>query len=249
MSNNTQADEPRALVIGDVHGHYDRLLNLLRQEGVLVGDYERSDMECEVIQLGDLGHFGNGSNQGDLACYQMVEAGLIDVLLWGNHDRAIVDQLHEFGGYSKPAPTIKHMIRALEVDGRMKMAHAIHDYLLTHAGLHPSFADLDFPEGLDPKDVYDVADFLNQKTMNGQLEPYINNVSRARGGGAFFGGVLWRDAHDEPIYDLPQIFGHTSREDVREFNGSYCIDTSKHGKVTGVWLPDLEFVSATDEAE
>ena len=247
MANNTQIEEPRTLVFGDVHGHKDRLINLLKQEGVMTEGGERSEMECEVISLGDLGDFGRRSAANDLYCYELVKDGLIDLVLWGNHDRAVMDNLHEFGGYRKPAPTIRHLMKSLEVNGKMKFAHAIHGYLLTHAGLHAEFDDIPKPNGLDATDVYDVADYLNQKSQNGIIDACLNNVGHCRGGNARYGGILWRD-FNEPLYGkVPQIFGHSSNETVQEVSkGSYDLDTSKHGKVSGVWLPDLTFVEATD---
>jgi hypothetical protein len=251
MSNNTQPVEPRALVLGDVHGHKDRLFNLLKQEGVITDDLERTEMECEVIQLGDLGDFGRNSAANDLACYEAVKYNLIDIVLWGNHDRAVVDNLHEFGGYRKPAPTILHLMKSLEVSGRQKFAHTIHGYLITHAGLHAEFDEIPLPSGLDKDDPYEIADYLNQKTPNQYLEACLNNVGPCRGGMARHGGILWRD-YEEPLYErVSQIFGHSSRQEAQEIlfkDGlrAYDIDTSKHGKATGVWLPELKFVTADD---
>jgi hypothetical protein len=126
-------------VIGDVHGHLDRLEALLKQEAFLVWceecqgggqlvdghhpadndfgwDYDYKDCdkcgglgwsrerkEVTIVQLGDLGHFGaDASPTGDTLCYKYVtDNRWADIVLWGNHDRALVDSQHIFNGYLK----------------------------------------------------------------------------------------------------------------------------------------------------
>jgi hypothetical protein len=54
--------EKPTLVIGDVHGHLDRLTALLEQEEVIARNdsdgYDRVNHDVRVVQVGDLGHFG-----------------------------------------------------------------------------------------------------------------------------------------------------------------------------------------------
>jgi hypothetical protein len=91
---------PPTLVIGDVHGHDDRLEALLLQEGLIDSDGRRLRTNCRIIQLGDLGHYGwNGDEDGDRRCWAYARRW-INVVLWGNHDRATVDAGHAFSGYS-----------------------------------------------------------------------------------------------------------------------------------------------------
>lgn len=248
--NNTQPIEPRALIIGDVHGRFELLNQLLKEEGIIENG-ERVNKDVEVIQVGDLADFRKSSYRGDALCYKSVRDDWIDVVLWGNHDRAIRDSLHEFGGYHRPGAEIHHIIKALEVDRRMRVAYATHGYLITHAGLHPEWIHAKVPDGLNKEDPYDVADYLNQnpdKYARVDLHEFINNCGRTRGGLAGWGGVLWRDSRDEPLYDrFPQVFGHTSSEIVQQIGSSYCVDTSKHDKVSAIWLPSKKIVSAQND--
>ena len=244
MTSHPAPEEPHALVIGDVHGNYDRLYALLEQEGI-IKDGERVDKDAEVIQLGDLGDFRE-NHRGDRACFHAVRDDWIDIVLWGNHDRAVVDQRHQFNGYKKPPAEFTHIFKMLEINRKLRFAYAIHGHLLTHAGLHDHWKRFDpVPKGFDKDDPYDVADYLNQNPE--RMDGIINACSEGRGGMHHYGGIMWRDK-DEPLYEsFPQIFGHSSSPEVRQQGDSYCIDTSKHSKLAAIWLPELKIVEVDDE--
>src|ERR1035438_3170973 len=80
----------RTLVIGDCHGHLDRLEALLLQEGIIRECADsgpvRYNREVEVVQLGDLGHYGD-TQARDRSIWAHAPSWL-DVILWGNHDRS-----------------------------------------------------------------------------------------------------------------------------------------------------------------
>lgn len=248
MTSHSTPEEPRTLVIGDVHGKYDRLRELLIQEGIINEDGERINTDVEVVQLGDLGDFRKNYT-GDISCYQAVQKGWIDLVLWGNHDRAIKDQGHEFSGYRKPPEEIKHLFKLMEISGKLRFAHAIHGYLVTHAGLHPHFEELKVPKGFDKTNPYDVADWINQCPSRFEnLDRFVNAIPTGRGGMSPYGGVLWRDFSEPLCNAFPQVFGHSSSQCVRlAGNGtSWCVDTSKHGRLGAIWLPDLTIAMVDD---
>jgi hypothetical protein len=244
-------------VIGDVHGHLDRLEALLKQEGLLVWcdtcegggtmDYGMADSageplnewcdDCKglgqkrvrkdviVVQLGDLGHWGqNGSPTGDLLCYKYVtENDWCDVVLWGNHDRAMVDGQHAFTGFIPDYQT-GHYLSRLHNDGRLQIAFEAHGFLLTHAGLASTFKY----QKVDPKyqtDVQAFVDWINDEddkylqgdprsrdmsAMDANAAGIINAIGARRGGSGPTGGILWRDI-EEGLYDgFRQIFGHSA---------------------------------------
>jgi hypothetical protein len=207
--------------------------------------------ERKVIQLGDLGHFGEGTRSRDLMCYNYAVEHL-DLLLWGNHDRAVVDENHHFSGYQEPMPEIIHIMRRLEGEGRLKMAHACHGYLLTHAGLHAAFKHQKVPKGLDPFDAYQVADWINTlvKADDDPNKGIIDAINHRRGGSAQAGGILWRDLQESLYMGFPQIFGHSANKDhlVLTAGEGFCIDiggkSSNPGGdcLAGVWLPERKIV-------
>lgn len=222
------------LVIGDVHGHVDRLRALLTHEGIIDAAGNRIRYDVRVVQLGDLGHFGwTGDAADDLECWRQAPEWL-DVVLWGNHDRAVVDSLHTFGGFVPPASETRRAIDSMMNRGRVLLATAAHGHLLTHAGLHPTFDD-ETPERLDK-----AVDYLNA----GEDLLVVNAISPERGGRHPVGGILWRD-YDEPLSERwPQVFGHSRADTVRRVGMSWCIDIGgrANGRLAGLWLPGPHLV-------
>jgi hypothetical protein len=219
----------RAFVIGDVHGHIDRLRSLTEKAGVVV-DGKKAD-DVFVVQLGDLGHFGADRMDNDHACYEFA-LNHIDVVLWGNHDRAAIDAAHRFVGFVPPHRDTAKIMSQMTRAGRIALwIPNLYGYLLTHAGLHPAFV-------------------LDQPWRNPHNDA-VNTIGKSRGGNEPHGGILWRD-HSEALDETrPQIYGHT-RGDIRMKNGnSYCIDVAgiSDGNLAGIWLPDLTIVAVGEDAE
>lgn len=229
------------LVIGDVHGHADRLQELLEQEGIVEGR-ERTDRDCEVVQLGDLGHFGVDTQARDYEAYVQAQQW-IDVVLWGNHDRGPIDPDHHvFVGMGQPWPETAQIRDRLEREGRLRLAHASHGFLLTHAGLHPTY----LPDG-KRRSAEELAAWLESTYPRIRA---IDGVATKRGGLDPAGGILWRDDREELEASVKQIFGHTSREWIRAYRTdaggpSYCIDigNKNNGKLAGIWLPEERVVT------
>lgn len=242
-------------VIGDVHGHLDRLEALLKQEGLLGRcevcqgggevvdnifgrDYDYEDcINCNgmgqlrlrkdvtVVQLGDLGHFGrDGSPTADTLCYKYVaDNRWADIVLWGNHDRALVDSSHIFTGFLKNYDAL-HYIAKLRDEDRMRLAYSAHGFLITHAGLAAAFKDQKVGAQLKTDPVA-VASWLNHHDDlyltalldvedHGGLDrnalAVTNAIGVRRGGRVNTGGILWRDI-EEKLYDgFRQVFGHSA---------------------------------------
>lgn len=233
----------KSFIIPDVHGHYDRLKTLLVQEGIVDPVTEqRINFDVEVVQLGDLGHFGRGgSPTGDLLCYEKADEWF-DQLLFGNHDYGVVSRL-KFNGYVAPNAYVTQLIEDLRTSGKLKFAHAAHGHLLTHAGLHPVFGSVSLPiEQRIPRSISDdveaIADFINKN-------PHIAEpIGPRRGGRSPYGGILWRDASESLHPRVRQIFGHTRGDRVRRYytkaGSNFCLDVGTHsnGRLTGMWLPE-----------
>lgn len=249
MSTTTTDAPKRTLVIGDCHGHRDRLEALLKQEGILSecpdsGMVRRNYDDVEVVQLGDLGHFGKSQAQ-DRSIW---ESGLkwIDVILWGNHDRAVVDKdSHFFVGYEEPFPDTIELLKKATKSKQLRLAHEAHGFLLTHAGLHSAYKYNKGPQG----DATAIANWLNQlEHEDSRDEDFLavrDAVGSTRGGRSPYGGILWRDC-SESLYDpVRQVFGHSSKDKVRQYQSkgkrdSFCIDVGNqfNGRLAAIWLPD-----------
>jgi hypothetical protein len=267
------------LVIGDCHGHLDRLEALLLQEGLLLNDPDegtvRIDKDAEVVQLGDLGHYGVDTKTRDKRIWQYA-APWLDVILWGNHDHAVIDGRHFFQGYARPGnepdaqPQTEKYIDAEIITGKLRLAHEAHGFLLTHAGLHASFKHNKVPDEFKTDKTALVA-WLNEvdQWSSNEPPPYAleheairDNIATSRGGRATAGGILWRDANESHYHDFRQVFGHSSRDEVRKYQTpdgySYCIDVGNqfNGRLAGMWLPEervvevkLDHDQATRDAE
>lgn len=229
----------RTFIIGDIHGHVQRLAELLDKAKV-------TEEPTDVVLLGDVGHYDADTKEQDLKTWKFVHM-LNDVLhkqgggitvLWGNHDYANVSpNKHAFRGHVQAEPEVMEIIRRMEP----KFAVERHGYLLTHAGLAPRFAP---PEGTAIEMIAEV--------LNGCEDmPVIDDISYRRGGFATQGGILWRD-ESEKLHDVPQVFGH-SRGDIRRYGPgrqSWCIDVAqKEGDdLAGLWLPERRIVAVGENA-
>jgi hypothetical protein len=260
----------RVFAISDVHGHFDRLIALLQQEQIIDEKENRIDDNVTVVQLGDLGHFGMTRGDGkppvpksptaDKLCYEFVERGIIDVTLFGNHDRAVFDSTHIFGGYVPPPTETAKLMQQLWLDGSYCLAYATDKFLLTHAGLHKQFKHNDVPAEwkTDPQALAEAINDWDRRLGiggDGYIPPYkewsqgdkaivamVNAIGGVRGGRSPYGGIVWRDA-SESLYDgFRQVFGHSAKDKVRTYHGaagpSYCIDigTAVNGNVAGMWI-------------
>jgi hypothetical protein len=247
--------ERPAFVIGDLHGHLDRFEALLKQEGLLdrcpdcdgsglvggdsvngwncelcEGDgWCRTDKDADVVLVGDVGHFGrDGSPTGDLLTW-IAAIRWADVILWGNHDRALVDAGHAFGGYMYPGPEVYHWIARARAEGKLKLAHYSYGFVITHAGLPMAFKNQRVPGHLK-EDGEAFVDWINQgehpdflpddRDLGQNIFAVRDAIGARRGGRSNVGGILWRDI-DEGLYDgFRQVFGHSA--DHKEHKVRYC---------------------------
>lgn len=211
--------------------------------------------DCVVVQLGDLGHFGSswenghtvpGSQMGDLMIYEHGSKWL-DLVLWGNHDRAVIDRQHHFGGYIAPTPETFRVMKKLRDEGRQILAYAAHGFLLTHAGLHKQFKYNETPP-TTKTDPVACATYINEN-CDLVTDAIVDAISTTRGGWSPYGGILWRDASESLFSGFRQVFGHSSRPKVRRYQSkdvgeSFCIDIGDkdNGLLAGIWLPSEEIV-------
>lgn len=220
----------------------------------------RINHDVFVIQMGDLGDFRDEPTADMLAWKFGPE--WVDLILWGNHDRAVVDPQIAFGGYQPPLPETEKYMAQAEKDGKLKLAHFEHDFLFTHAGLHRSFKNNIAPEQAK-KDPAVFAKWINAWETRSKSKDAISTenksefrsfqairdaIGRSRYGPAPAGGILWRDA-DETLYPFQQIFSHSRGEKVRTYQSkfcgdSYCLDVGRHdnGRLAGMWLPEKRVV-------
>lgn len=228
----------RTLVIGDLHGHWDRLVALLEQEKIVTVDSDkpkkpiRVDYDTEIVLVGDVGHFGADVDPFDDMDTWRIATIIADTILWGNHDRAIVDRRHAFSGMFVGSYHLDSLFAPALYQGKLKFAHEAFGHLITHAGLHDAVVKF---ETLKPyiSDAATCAAWINGEALSEDIEldqneefrsRFINNIGFRRGGGSQFGGILWRDI-EEKLYDgFPQVFGHSADHKCRKVR--YCYKQS-----------------------
>jgi hypothetical protein len=232
----------KTFVFGDVHGKLDMLLGLLVTAGIMDASGKRIDNSVRVISVGDLGNFSEDSRTEDYACYRFAAEHGIEVL-WGNHDRAVVDPHHKFSGYARPLQLTRDLMTRLD----MRLAAFAEGFLITHAGVHPGYV----PYLPTDRDVVQHMYNVIQKHSDDLTYPLIKDIGTTRGGPDTQGGLLWRDADREKLARFPQVFGHTKGY-VRRFNQgqSICIDAGvRKGNLAGVWLPSMTVVAIGPDSE
>lgn len=251
-------------------GHeVDRGYELIECEGCNgLGVERKLRDQVEVVLVGDIGNWGvDGSPTGDLMTLQ---AAILwaDVILWGNHDRALVEDYHHFRGYMRPTPEAYHLLSMVN----MKLAHAAHGFLITHAGLAYAFKHqklVEDAEYLGRREGFDIhmnpedfAAWINEVAEPGAegtpSQIAVRDAIGAIRGGSGTGGILWRDIN-EKLYDgYRQVFGHSADKKKGMVRGcnksdhtrsldrygeyqSFCVDVGSrdNGALAGIYLPDL----------
>ena len=222
----------KTFVIGDVHGHLDRLEALLTKAGI---DPEQH----RVIQLGDLGTYRANTQEQDLAVWEWAAKHSWFDTLWGNHEAALMTHEHRFSGYFEPLPEVRRLMAAVEREGRLRFASEANGFLLTHAGLHENWY-----RELAGRSNLGLALAIEARCTEFGWGDYVairDNIGRRRGGNNPMGGILWRD-FSEPIAPITQAFGHTRGSDIRRDGAGICIDVADKddGNLAGMWLPSEE---------
>jgi hypothetical protein len=157
----------------------------------------------------------------------------------GNHDIQYAFPLIRGLKCSGFAPEKQVSIDALidrETWNKVLLHVRVGNFLLTHAGVHPTYANA--VTGLsDPQYMIDYEAAVFSALNGGQIHPLVM-AGRSRGGMMPYGGLTWLDFREfEPVPGVNQIVGHTHsrygevRQKVHEDGSSinYCIDTGlKH---------------------
>lgn len=207
--------------------------------------WARTDKDVDVILVGDVAHFGmDGSPTGDLLTWKAA-LHWADVILWGNHDRALAESWHQFNGYLFPGFEVAHIIGEARTREKLKLAHAQHGFLITHAGLHGVFARQDVDDEIK-RDPYKFADWINEiEPPNSRGTPdqmaVRDAIGRKRGGSSPAGGILWRDI-DEKLYPgFRQVFGHSA--DHHEHAVRFCWGNGNTRKFSAIPRTEMDKLS------
>jgi metallophosphoesterase superfamily enzyme len=217
----------RIVIIPDLHNHTenaDRWLNSQRYyRAIFLGDFFDS--------------FGDNVTDARLTAMWLRKRieSTDDVFLLGNHDAAYMfrhlDALY-CPGFTKAKARAINEVLTLKHWHRFKLAHVEQDWLLSHAGFHPSWMETGTGNRIIDR-CYEVM----EKAARCVVDPLLG-WGIDRGGNQPVGGPLWLDWDSlVPIPGINQIVGHTPGTDVREKHGkrstNYCLDV-RNGSVAAV---------------
>lgn len=240
-----------AFVHGDNQYGYERAFALLKQEEFVVGNDPicRANVDIPLIHIGDNGDYYWGTELRDQRAWENLPE-FYDEILMGNHEAAVLFGM-ELGGYSVPNKETIAIMQENWESGKLKIATSYDGFLITHAGIHPSFED-DIPE-----DPVKAAEFLNNLPTN---HPIICSIGARRGGYQPCGGVLWRDITEAISNKWPQIHGHSRVENAHGYNSTigggntntqhYAIDVGypKNGGIAGIYTHNCKIVEVNINA-
>ncbi|KAL9187522.1 hypothetical protein ACHAXT_001625 [Thalassiosira profunda] len=218
-------NQPRVIVIGDVHGCIDELKALLKK-----CDYSPGDL---VVSLGDLVCKGPDS----LSVVQMArEIGALGVR--GNHDFEVV-RWHQAikSGADPPVIGSEHYYVASALDtADLKWMYSL-PWFITSAHLNALFVHAGFVSGIrlakqNPRLMMNMRSILPDGTVTSK---FFNNWPWAR---------LW---------DGPQtvFFGHDADRGLQQYEHAIGLDTGcvYGGKLTACILPERRIVSVNAKRE
>jgi|ERR1019366_9236294 hypothetical protein len=238
--------EKRRIVIGDVHGEFDGLREILLHSGLINNGNSWAGGGSLLIQVGDVIDRGPCSREcvGLLRSLQSQapDAGGQVVRLCGNHELMLLQGEYGYVNFSDPE-NLAGEIRDEVVAGEIVACFSDGSRLYTHAGLRSAIRkrveDQEGPhtavESSMSGRLRKLSDRLNSIFItclqSGDLRSHpIFHVDHVRGGGHTIGGIFWGDFSlietSDHAYDIPQIFGHTParKSSVKHCRGLKLID-------------------------
>lgn len=228
-------------VVGDIHGHYESLRELLLAAELIYRDDSLTELGklIDKLQIGDLANAVYEDIDGDLKCLQTVfEYDWFDFILIGNHEAPLFMESPPFGGYYKD-DAVATAYRRLGHHGKLLPSFVVGDTLISHAGVAKkfSYANVDEAHEVIQKE-------FEMVTIERGHSLLLNGIGRSRGGRDTSGGILWCDWMEAKSPNYNQIVGHTPQAKIQKRNypstgnWSVCVDVgAKSGnKPIGLWL-------------
>lgn len=235
ISTCSDISSPRMVVVGDVHGEFVGLREVLYQAGVLARPEECSwralgNESVLLVQMGDIVDRGPGATEA-WACLHRLQTtaprGSQVVRLLGNHELFwLKGQIHSRNKITDSPDRIVELNLRIKEDvlaGRVVASHvlAVNDMaiLFTHAGIRPSFEAYLRRQGVD-----------SVSALSRHLNHMLNtSISKCKG------ATLCRFDEDKEIYEAGRDRGG------RHIGGPYWTDFSvlEMAEATGTALPGV----------
>lgn len=255
VSANTYTDIKKIVALSDVHGQYDILLTLLRNQNIIDTDNNWAFGDGHMVMTGDMFDRGHQVNEVLWFMYkldkQATEAGGKLHLLMGNHEQMVMrgDLRYVHERYQVAAKLLERSYDELydnssEIGQWLRAKHTlvkINDTLFLHGGISGEWID----RGL----TLDKANVLYRENID-KSKPELKQDELLNF--LFFGnGPTWFRGYFKPDYDETEldsilsyfdvkhiVVGHTSQERVlgRYNNKVIAVDSSIKEGVSGELL-------------
>lgn len=230
------------IIIGDVHGNLDALINTLMAAGAIRRDGSKND-DWRVISVGDMCNMApygvsfRGFVSQDLETLEYAMT-VVDDMVIGNHELHFISGAFDstvgyWDGMAAFDQLQNGMVSAITracLQGLYVAAVEVDGMLVTHAGLHPQFIQDDlgihYPD--DPADVAQKLndDFVLRATHERRLIPALDSLD----------GIFWNRPEPWGLWDkgtpYVQVCGHTplSGEHPKFYDSlnAWIIDTGNY---------------------
>jgi protein phosphatase len=225
-------------IIGDVHGCFDELCELLRKldyfvdvETYAVSRHESTSRK--VVFLGDLCDRGPKNAEALRLVMNMVDAGLA-MCVPGNHDVKLLKHLEGVNvththGIDATIAALDGETPEFREDVKKFLGGLVSHYVLDGGKLAVSHAGV--PEKYQGRASGRVRSFCLYGETTGERDEF---------------GLLERvDWAEDYRGRATVVYGHIASEEVRKTNGAFCIDTGCvfGGRLTAMRWPEKDFVS------
>ena len=220
-------ENARLVVVGDVHGEYEKLRSILLHAKVMDLSDKWIAAGAVFIQTGDVIDRGPKSIESVQLIRSLQEqaqkVGGRVVRLFGNHELMLLQGDHRYTDFQKPFELVEQFREDI-ASGKLQAAWTDGVRLFSHAGVRTKLRQ--WLEGktnrtesgeYTPKRLSDIVDAANialiEAAANNKYKGPLFYVDSSRGGRDDYGGLFWGDARNlvgsEQAFEMPQVFGHT----------------------------------------
>ena len=210
----------RRIIVGDIHGQLDALIEILRHAGVIDGDHAWVAGNTILIQTGDVIDRGPDSLGAVTLLrtlqHQAVAHGSRVIRCCGNHELMLLQRDHSYVNFRDPHALADQLRRDI-AEGLLQAAYTDGSRLYTHAGLRTTVQERlvqEIERANSPDDAQQrrakhsrsdygleaLADHINTVFRNAVAGDQcdgrhhcIFGIDRARGGHDPVGGIFWCD--------------------------------------------------------
>lgn len=208
-------------ILGDIHGEYEKFVEILFHVNLVEYDDEgqvgwRSRCGDTLIQVGDMIDGADGS----IACYNLLrrlqeeaqkEDGQV-IRLIGNHELAYISPFKCTGMTTRTRIILTDTILLDVKRGTLVASCMLDDYIITHGGIHDNLLSPWNVIRITGKEFNDilVKDVTNNSAHDKSWSHAMFNIGKSRGGIHDISGIFWADWFRDTLANIKQIVGHTS---------------------------------------